>query len=269
MKTQKCGFTVIELVIAIAIIAILSGILIPTFGGIIESARNSSRDLKAKNAYIDYLTYHPTNEESYLFIEIEDGGVKYYYSVAEGQIDLDHESKAISQPLQNGVEYSGYTVYTATSLAHWLERWNNLVNNGTSKATSASIIYTNPYSAILENQVVTKNVKSLYVSDFVNHFSELTFEEVSCEDKEYKTAGKCQIVFASKSFTSDSDGKNQYYYTYFTVSEEGYVFAITKALTFKSPFELHFFPVQNGTVLKSTSPIDKAVINEYFENCTE
>ena len=72
-KTKNCGFTLIELVIVIAVIAILSAVLIPTFGGMIESARNSSRDQKARNAYTDYFAHHPTDDNSYLMIEVEDG----------------------------------------------------------------------------------------------------------------------------------------------------------------------------------------------------
>ena len=40
-NTNKKGFTIVELVIVIAVIAILSAVLIPTFGSIIESANNA------------------------------------------------------------------------------------------------------------------------------------------------------------------------------------------------------------------------------------
>ena len=43
-KSNKKGFTIVELVIVIAVIAILSAVLIPTFGGITEKAKNSARD---------------------------------------------------------------------------------------------------------------------------------------------------------------------------------------------------------------------------------
>lgn len=42
MKIMKKGFTLVELVIVIAVIAILTAVLIPTFGGIIESAQKSA-----------------------------------------------------------------------------------------------------------------------------------------------------------------------------------------------------------------------------------
>ena len=40
-KMNKKGFTIVELVIVIAVIAILAGVMIPTFGGIIRKANES------------------------------------------------------------------------------------------------------------------------------------------------------------------------------------------------------------------------------------
>lgn len=50
-KTNKKGFTIVELVIVIAVIAILAGVLIPTFGGIVETANKNKALQEVKNAY--------------------------------------------------------------------------------------------------------------------------------------------------------------------------------------------------------------------------
>jgi prepilin-type N-terminal cleavage/methylation domain-containing protein len=49
-KAMKKGFTLVELVIVIAVIAILSAILIPTFGNVISDARRTSAQTEARNA---------------------------------------------------------------------------------------------------------------------------------------------------------------------------------------------------------------------------
>ena len=267
-KTKNCGFTLIELVIVIAVIAILSAVLIPTFGGMIESARNSSRDQKAKNAYTDFITYHPDEDNSYLFIEIEDGGATYYYSVADGQIDLENEVKSINAAHEDGIVCNGYIVHRTSANALWLERWNAMVTNGTKETNMIQIIYVNPFVDLVPE---TKTVKNESISAFVKYLKNknITFEKVSCEDQEYKSAGRCQIILANvEDSGSDSNGEKLNYYTYFTISENGYVFAITKSPT-GSIFEILNPLSYSGTVLKSTAPIDRAVIDEYFKNHTE
>ena len=91
-KSNKKGFTIVELVIVIAVIAILSAVLIPTFGGITEKAKNSARDQEAKNAFTNYIIFcdaNPVNGH----ILVEDGNDDYYYAIANGQIDLETETK--------------------------------------------------------------------------------------------------------------------------------------------------------------------------------
>ena len=50
-KFNKKGFTIVELVIVIAVIAILAGVLIPTFSGIVKNAQASAEQQKVTNAY--------------------------------------------------------------------------------------------------------------------------------------------------------------------------------------------------------------------------
>ena len=52
-KMNKKGFTIVELVIVIAVIAILAAVLIPTFSGIIEKANKSAALQEARNAYTE------------------------------------------------------------------------------------------------------------------------------------------------------------------------------------------------------------------------
>ena len=50
-RNNKKGFTIVELVIVIAVIAILAAVLIPTFGGVIETANKSAVTQKAAALY--------------------------------------------------------------------------------------------------------------------------------------------------------------------------------------------------------------------------
>ena len=52
-RNNKKGFTIVELVIVIAVIAILSAVLIPTFGSIIDQANTSAAQQYARNKYTE------------------------------------------------------------------------------------------------------------------------------------------------------------------------------------------------------------------------
>ena len=64
-KLNKKGFTIVELVIVIAVIAILAGVLIPTFATVVEKANKSSAQQQAKNFYtlLEAATAAPTKYE--------------------------------------------------------------------------------------------------------------------------------------------------------------------------------------------------------------
>ena len=86
-KMNKKGFTIVELVIVIAVIAILSAVLIPTFSGVVANAEKTAAVSDAKAAYQQYLvaTAEKGTEEDLVFVYeyktdmlviLEDGEVK-------------------------------------------------------------------------------------------------------------------------------------------------------------------------------------------------
>lgn len=86
MKNRKAkkGFTIIELVIVIAVIGILAGVLIPTFSNVIANANKTAAMEEAKNAYTAYLADNAANitMNGYTFV-IESKG--FYFQVTNGQ----------------------------------------------------------------------------------------------------------------------------------------------------------------------------------------
>lgn len=57
-NTKKRGFTIVELVIVIAVIAILASVLIPTFTKVVQAAKDSKELQEARNAYTEALAEH-------------------------------------------------------------------------------------------------------------------------------------------------------------------------------------------------------------------
>lgn len=81
-KKLKKGFTITELVIVIAVIAILAAVLIPTFSNVIRNANQSAAMQNCRNAITDYT--QPTTglvvsegknkiEDDYFFVYINSG----------------------------------------------------------------------------------------------------------------------------------------------------------------------------------------------------
>ena len=100
-RNNKKGFTIVELVIVIAVIAILAGVMIPTFGGIIENANKSNAIQQAKNDLTEYMA-----------ADLADGK----YDSVEGTITYDANGGVTYFKSTQGdytVEYNG-TTWNAT-----------------------------------------------------------------------------------------------------------------------------------------------------------
>ena len=98
-KMNKKGFTIVELVIVIAVIAILAAVMIPTFGGIIDRANKSKALQEARTAYTA-LQYHFTTPEMLVvegkvdaYIVVDD---EYYYEVNDGVLTALESKPAVT-----------------------------------------------------------------------------------------------------------------------------------------------------------------------------
>lgn len=94
-KKLKKGFTLVELVIVIAVIAILSAVLIPTFGNVIQNANDSAAFSTASNALTQYTTSMAAAQQS---TDLPNGYVLVYDKDQEfnGSYDIfgtNHEPK--------------------------------------------------------------------------------------------------------------------------------------------------------------------------------
>ena len=82
---RRTGFTIVELVIVIAVVAVLVAVLIPTFSNIINKANESAALQEATNAYKEYVVENAGsgNIENDLYVEVEEGYIHFVNGVAE------------------------------------------------------------------------------------------------------------------------------------------------------------------------------------------
>ena len=80
-KMNKKGFTIVELVIVIAVIAILAAVMIPTFSGIVDKANRSAALQEAKNTLTQYVV---DNAEKDVASDLIIKSGNYYFVVNDG-----------------------------------------------------------------------------------------------------------------------------------------------------------------------------------------
>ena len=85
-KNNRKGFTIVELVIVIAVIAILATVLVPTFGNVIDKANESKAVQAARNAYTEYLIDNAQNGAEDLVVFVD---ATHVYVVDAGNFIVD------------------------------------------------------------------------------------------------------------------------------------------------------------------------------------
>ncbi len=113
---KRRGFTIVELVIVIAVIAVLAAVLIPTFSGVIEKARESAAIQEALGAYTEYLIEHADegNTAEYLFYKTENKIVVLKNGAAADVYETEEQAlkATFDDPETPQDESAGYTLGT-------------------------------------------------------------------------------------------------------------------------------------------------------------
>ena len=87
-RNNKKGFTIVELVIVIAVIAILAGVLIPTFAGIVSKANKSTVEQETRAALTVILAEEDAQmsaDADYYFLYVDEDEITYF-EYADGEL---------------------------------------------------------------------------------------------------------------------------------------------------------------------------------------
>ena len=112
-KTNKKGFTIVELVIVIAVIAVLAAVLIPTFSSLVKKANVASDTTVAKNMNTALAEYSTLNGVPETFEEVLDAIEEYGYVLAN--LNAKAEGNLYGWDKENNqivyIDAEGKTVY--------------------------------------------------------------------------------------------------------------------------------------------------------------
>jgi len=100
-KMNKKGFTIVELVIVIAVIAILAAVLIPTFSGVVAKANKSATLQEARNNYT--AAYADDIEDGVVDGKIGETAMSVTgYSVSNGAVTYTYTSRGYTATFSGG-----------------------------------------------------------------------------------------------------------------------------------------------------------------------
>lgn len=99
-NNNRKGFTIVELVIVIAVIGILAGVLIPTFAGIIEIANESAEFQAASAAYKQALAEELADDGEIGDAENTQGD--YTFTWVDGVLDSVEGNDGYTYNVENG-----------------------------------------------------------------------------------------------------------------------------------------------------------------------
>ena len=126
-KKTKKGFTITELVIVIAVIAILAAVLIPTFSNVIKNANESVALQEARSEWDNFApeiaTLDANNKGDYLIVYHKEGKEDKYFLAKNGQFD---ETVLTGITLGTPDAAGTYTVVTVAAAAGVTEKSYNV-----------------------------------------------------------------------------------------------------------------------------------------------
>ncbi len=212
-KTNKKGFTIVELVIVIAVIAILAAVLIPTFTNVVEKANQSAAlqacETEYKQMAIAAASNGTTVDESVVFCK-----GKYYFSLENGGMTACDSSKVGTDlkatDLANSVKVYGKSGVT-----------NNITESDPDKDAEVKIVFKATYASgsTITLTVKDENGKTYYSEWYKPSSADNSESEHSFRFYMYKTSsawvnGENNVATVKpEKVTSKADAVGYYTYT--------------------------------------------------------
>lgn len=125
-KSNKKGFTIVELVIVIAVIAILAAVLIPNLSRLVEKANASARLQEVESALKVMLMSQEDGTLDETTFVIQDGTTYYVYTYKDGKLGKEEEETTFTKPTDSVEVKDGATQLVIGSETYTVEKVEGL-----------------------------------------------------------------------------------------------------------------------------------------------
>lgn len=206
MKNNK-GFTIVELVIVIAVIAILAAVLIPTFSGVVGRANTSAAVQECRTALTNVLSGNASQ-----------GQIGKAVFIVEGKHEYEYNGSKLITVNDDGTEVD---TKVKADLISYVKETSDSFDSNKVYFTKSGEVYSFDNTVTSENYSTKKD--SLYYSTTKNNYNTIIIKGATITAQEKKSiAAAFAIEVSGVSDVTASQGKN-----IITVTKDGATYTFT------------------------------------------
>ena len=202
MRNNKKGFTIVELVIVIAVIAILAAVLIPTFSSITQSAKESAAQQQAKsglNAVLALTGGSMPSGTIFAVTDDDDVTADYLFEYSNNKLQLKASGDEAVGKYEHTQKFNGnYTVYVSKKAIKELDAGGVSLAANTVKMIRTALGLDEETDAVTKDASLTSG-KDCYVLTFIK----TTTEEVEVEGETVTQEKETIIATVNVYYTTD------------------------------------------------------------------
>ena len=275
-RNNKKGFTVVELVIVIAVIAILAAVLIPTFSNVIKKA-NESSDIQAMKNMNTYLAIEDASKGSmdindvYTVLKEQGLNAKDYKPLYDGRLYFydQNDNRIVYTDMDYKILFGENEGKTNKDLGHqWyslngeIKKTQVTITGGTANVSTAEELYWLLSDVNGENATTVNITSNIDLMGADISLEMLESKDLTIDGRNKTLSGICNVKYKD---TENKDGQTKHYHSGLIPELKGSV--TIKDLTIKDSVFGSLETSQVALIGKMAQDASAIFDNVTIENC--